>query len=535
MFGRRALLPTLLIALSGAVLANNSPDTDADVSIRATLNEAQARLLLGVSNKGAGLSLEEGLELALEAQQKAQQLALSSAESAQHATALQAEADALVAELETLVALYEDRFFGVYPLARLLVPTLLGGEGLKVTEQLFHPPDLAAVELAGRGLAAKLEPFYHPKIVLLSSPRDPELESVAFDVLLRAGHGFPENRSSLLRTLAADQLIRLDRGERDEALIAEVMQALDTEVLAVVDLGRASPEGDDLVKYVMSGGVYMRGEAVQGSVVDASPVVRLVTIAGAGTVLDRRHMLGWIIAVELGLLCLCMLWAANINWGLQQRLKPNYRVALGAALFFFGRLFVVGLLMFLQRFMPEPNAMASSALWWPAFLGMGVVLLPGILAWIGQAWLTDIVPGARGARAVGTIFGTTALGAAAYFATPILLMEAIAGFLLLAPLIGAAFGLAVLFGYAARFGPPVPTWFIWGPLVLAPLLGVRLLEAEPGPLWIILGVTLLLLVAASARRRWAVTTGIETKELDHEAAAEHEKEKLDRLRERLKR
>jgi len=62
------------------------------------------------------------------------------------------EIAAIDENLDLLVELYEDRFFGVFPLVRLAIPFLLADEGFALTEQLFHSPKEAAVRSATKAL-----------------------------------------------------------------------------------------------------------------------------------------------------------------------------------------------------------------------------------------------------------------------------------------------------------------------------------------------------------------------------------------------
>ena len=89
---------------------------------------------------------------------------------------------------------------------------------------------------------------------------------------------------------------------------------------------------------------------------------------------------------------------------------------------------MVLIVFFARKVLPDSNAMVAAAWWWPALLGLLAVLGGGLVAWVGQARLTDIVPGARGARAVGSIFALVAMGASSYFVTPLLLLDGSRGF-----------------------------------------------------------------------------------------------------------
>jgi hypothetical protein len=235
--------------------------------------------------------------------------------------------------------------------------------------------------------------------------------------------------------------------------------------------------------------------------------LRVATLAAYGTVLDRREQFWPIQILHGALLVVAMSVAVCMRWSTVTKLKPLYKMAIGAGLFLFGRIFAVAAIVALGRVAPEPSDLVAASWWWPALLGLVTVLFGGVVVWLGQAKLTDVVPGARGARAAGTIFGLTALGSSCYFIAPELLLNQSEGYVTLALFIPSTVALAVLFAFAIRTGPPVPTYFAIGPLVLTPFLGVSLLMDSLTGLWSIAALTFVLYVVATVRHRYAVAHG----------------------------
>jgi hypothetical protein len=519
----------LMIGLISVSLPAHASGTEAEVKL--LIDRAETQVWLGISNKGASDAFEDGLTRL----EEASALVDSSDLSADTRSILRRQIREVREQLEMLVELYGDRFYGVFPLARLLVPTLLAQEGFAVTEQLFHPPAVAAIEVAGRGFSAKVDFIDVPRVVFRSEPRDPLLENVAHSVLARKGKTIPVNRRGLLRALGPDALAAFDAGDVDTEMIARIMGSLDVESLIVATIEPRTGNGRDLVKYGMIGDLYQRGEAIQGGPADATPALRVATIAAYGTVLDRREQLRPILVLHAALLVVAMIVAVCVRWSTVTKLKPLYKMAIGVGLFLFGRIFAVAAIVVLGRVAPDPSDLIAASWWWPALLGLVTVLFGGAVVWLGQAKLTDVVPGARGARAVGTIFGLTALGGSCYFIAPELLLNQSEGYVTLAFFIPSTVALAVLFAFAIRTGPPVPTYFAIGPLVLTPFLGVSLLMDSLTGLWSVAALTFVLYVVATIRHRYAVAHGIEEQELDQEEAARVEQERLEKLAEKLKR
>ena len=294
-----------------------------------------------------------------------------------------------------------------------------------------------------------------------------------------------------------------------------------------------SAEVDDAHMRTIHGDYFQPGEVIQGSPMDAPLYLRVETLDSVGSARDRRDQQWLSLAIEFLLLALALAWASQVKWNPGGLRKVFLRIAVGGALFVFGRFFMVVVLVVTRKYVPGATDIAAAAWWWPALLGLLVAIAGGLVAWVGQARLTEIVPGTRGARAVASIFGLTALGASSKFLAPTLLLDGAAGLQTFVPFLIATMILAVLFAFAARTGPPVPHYFVIGPLLLAPLLGMALLMASPARLWAVVVGSVVVSVAAWIRHRVAVARGIEEPEPTTEEAAEADSEKLIKLRQKI--
>lgn len=401
-------------------------------------------------------------------------------------------------------------------------------EGFAFTEQLYHPPDVAAVNFALHGFLKQIGTHNHPHVLITSRPTDRQLENVVLDALLRDGRSSPIGSRMLVRKMRQDDLEALDRGEIDPSLVNRIISALNLSDMILVTVDKPAALQDATVRRVR-GDYYIRGEVVQGSPVDASPTILGQRFEYFGFARDRRNQHLHIIGTSLLLLLLAVTWATITPWRLKERLKLFYRLSIGIVLFVFGRLFIIVVVAMLRRIIPESTAMAASAMWWPAVLGFCTILAGGFVAWMGQAFLTDIVPGARGERAVGAIFGLVALGACSYFVTPMLLLDGSYGFYNIIPLILSCVSLAVLFGFSARAGPPVPHYFMVGPFLLSLVAGSLILGAQPKQLWTMTGLSGFLYFTAWVRHRIKVAHGTEELKPSAEDAAQADMQRLIKL------
>lgn len=127
------------------------------------LDQAEALTRVVPVEKGAARPVLEEAEALLDVAR--QQLDEAEIEASERRW-LSAQLAAIRDNLDALDELYGERFFGVFPLARLTLPTLLADEGLDTTEQLFHRPDEAAAAIATERLLRDFGRFRDPNVVV---------------------------------------------------------------------------------------------------------------------------------------------------------------------------------------------------------------------------------------------------------------------------------------------------------------------------------------------------------------------------------
>jgi hypothetical protein len=243
----------------------------------------------------------------------------------------------------------------------------------------------------------------------------------------------------------------------------------------------------------------------------------------------RRSILSDVIWAHLMLLAVALVLATATPWS---RLAPwpmIQRVSVGAGLFAAGRVLASLAVIVLVQLMPNPDAPAGTSWLWPSLVGLVMVLGAGLVAWLFQARWAGSVEGRRSGRDVGVTFTIASLGACAYFAAPLLLLDPARAPMVLMPWVTGSVFLAALAGYAVRTGPPVPHYFVLGPVALAPLAGIALFSMSFGRLWALVGASVVLCVVAAARHKYAVTHGIEETEPEEDAAERADRERLERM------
>ena len=509
----------IFVFICGVLLSATASSATDSSEVNELLDQAEALMHMGVADKGASRSFEVAGALVERAADRFKELDLSPDES----RSLSLELEAVQQDLRILTELYAERFYGIFPLVRLISSTSLEDEGLAFTEQMDHPPDAAAVETATRKLLNQIEKYRHPHIVVTSVPADRRLENVVSELLLRDGRSTPQSRRALIAALSEEDLAALDRGEINSQLVDRLNAALDSVNLIVLTVGQPAVLDNASVR------------SLQGDYYIHAKSVRSESFEHFGFARDRRDQLRSIKVASLLLFVLAVAWSAFVPWSPTKPMKIFTRVIIGAAFFIFGRVFITVAVTFLRKTIPDSSAMIAAAWWWPALVGLLAIIGGGLVAWIGVAMLSNKLPGARGARAVGSMFALVALGACTYFVTPLLLLDGSRGLVNLVPFVATSVGLAVVFGLAARTGPPVPHYFTVGPLLLAPLAGISLLMASPRLLLVVTALTAVLCLAAWIRHRVKLTRGTEEPEPSAEEAALADQQKLINISQKITR
>jgi hypothetical protein len=491
-------------------------DLRADSSdVNELILRAEVLLKIGAGEHGAGRSLQEAEALLEHAADELSRADISLVEK----DALERQLTAIREDLDIVTELNDERFFGVFPLVRLTVPNLAEDEGLALTEQLFHAPDVAATMKAATGVNKSLGAYRNPQVVWRSEPPDRRLENLAAEVL-RGKHAWSHSRRSLVAVLSPQELDAFDSGAITPELIDHIRKSFGVVNLVVLNL-KQPVEIEHGATVTIIGDMYSPGEVILGSPLEATLSLRVESFSNVGYAFDRRDQFLPLVVTQVLLFLLALVWGSRVKWSIGEPLSLTLRLATGAGFYLFGRFFMIGTIWLMHRHMPEETDLMISSLWWPMLIGaMGIVLV-GLIAWMGQARVTAIIAGARGARAVGSIFALTALGSASYFVMPLFLLDESRGLASLFPYVVSTLSLALVSGLAARTGPPIPHYFI----IFTSLIASRL--------WGVAGLSLTVCGVAWLRHRVAAAQGWEETEPTEAQAVKTDSERLLKLRSKL--
>lgn len=520
----------LLLGLVAGIcsLITSSLCAQETLSVEDRLSQIDALIIMGIQLHGAGRAFNKAEIQIDELQEELDQATAPSAEQQRQRLRLASQRS----DLEEMQEVFDQRFFGAFPLVRLMSVPLMGNDGFALTEQLFYENDEAATISAGRSVAQLIEGFDHPHVVINSQPQSRLRENLVTEALIWGKSTSFHTRQQLLAALDDDQLQSFDAGIITTEIVETLSQELGAVTLVVLTITEMARLDDGLVIGI-SGRVYMPGIAIQGSPADASPAVLISTFSFRGQALDRRDQLFNFRLLSLGILILVLVWATRVKWSVGDPLTMTRRLLIGLALFVAGRLIMVLVLYFLRQVLPEQTALVTAALWWPGVIGFMCIVGAGFMVWLLQAKLTNIIPGSRNARAIGSVFALTSLGATSSLILPVLLLDEGHGLAYLFPFTIAATTSALLFGVAVRSGPPVPRYFMWLPLLLSPLIGMALFSTSVMANLAVAGGALLACLAAWLRNRLADRFGWKTDNLSDEEAAQIDQERMLKIQEKL--
>lgn len=508
------LLKSLLVCtLCLGCLIPQSIRAEDGTEARRLTAQAEAMLWFGLAENGRVSEFRTALDLLDRAE-----ASLAAAEvSDLDRTTLELRIGSLQDDLQLNLERSQRKFYGKYPMTRLVVPFSSSTGRDDVTETLHFLPDNEAVRGASERVIADIVRLQYPHVVFRSDPQNRAYESEAMRVFAGANRPFAHNRGELLDALTLEDAEAFDRGDFDRAVVDRLMQAFGAVKMVVLTI-REEVDLPDGTLVVLEGVFYETGTEEPTD-----------SFAHMGFSRARRGQIPRIAWAHVGLLAIALVVAASTRWSLKAPWPMIQRLAMGAALFLVGRVFAPVAVMLLRRIVPHPDASAAGSWWWPALVGLVTILGSGFVAWLIQARTSRIVPGSRSSRAVGMIFVLGALGACAYFIEPLLLLDPGRGFTLLAPLVLSSLTLAALTGYSIRTGPPVPLYFALGTVILAALVGLGLLAMNPGMLWWMVAASAALCALAGMRHKYAVAHQLEEAEPDEEEAERKDLERLEKF------
>ena len=409
--------PSWLAALTGAQAAK--PLSAA--SPREHLRHAETYLWLGLAERGDRRSFARGLRHLCAAQRGLSQS--DAADQSDHSDqANRANADQPQLE-RRIAALWRnlhqqhhqttDTLYGLFPLSRLLVPSLFLEWESTATYDLIDHADDVAVRLGTEALAERVLARWMARsqlpVLLHSVPRNPDLENEALYVISRFPKLFPHLESEWLETVG---------GELPDPLSISQHRAL-TEAI-----GHPRPLLLTIHQQDQVDGNYRY--LIQGRLLEAAGSDPHDRINAYGLARERHHQLGWVLGLHGLLLLLALLGVMAAEYRRCGHIPPwRELLPLTLGAFLLGRIIPWMVVPGLRALGPAPEALWPVSFWWPLLVGIALFALPVAAYRLLSDYLSTALPVAqRGLRMGGrggAVGLATTLGVSAYLSVPALL------------------------------------------------------------------------------------------------------------------
>ncbi len=406
-----ALALFLLFTYSAYPLQAKTTENHYTKNIRDEIQHADTYYWLGMYEKGNVDAFQHGLShltVALTLLKKNHQK-ISSKETAQ----LNLEIAALHKDLNKQLKVHYDTLYGVFPLIRLIQPTLFIDPLTAGTFELVDNPNVMASTAAGYKLCHKVLKSLSGKtqfhILFNSIPRNIELENEMVDIFNKASGFFVHNQRELVEILDRNQLDNFHEGKISSNTQRQINQALDTKQFLLVTIRKVDQVNQNYF-YIVDGQVfnYDKGKTYHS--------------ASMGFSRDRNKQLLPVILSQIALFLTIIFFTcftAPIK-GREKRLKP-FHFAAPIAGFALGRFIPWIIVPVLSPMAPRPDTLAILSFWWPLSILFFLFTIPVFIYYLSNNFFQTHIPNLAINNRGGWIMVSVALGVCAYLTTPIYL------------------------------------------------------------------------------------------------------------------
>jgi len=468
-----------LVAVAAAVVLAAASLLPRPAAACCTPEEQAAELLawaesaswFALNDAGDLATFDRGLELLEEARRFIEQSA------GPLRTELEAQADALEADLVWQREVAHDKLAGVFPLIRFYNTSLLFDGAALGSHELFDDPRDRATGQALHGIMALplsgLPQRPQLDVIFAETPPDRELESDALTQLNASPAYFVHNGREVAAALGDAALAeRVGQGELSPETAERLMAAFGTPRLLYLVLQRQTAFDGEWF-FVADARVF--GEEA-GLTLDAAPV----RVMGFGR--DRTDLVWPLVAVHL------LLWAAAVaaHQSLRGGRFDGSDLVVPSFGFLVGRVVPWLLLPALKQVRPDDRFFAAAAFWWAALAGALLLATPIVALKVLGRRLPVVGPYLAWERGLESLALAVACGVAAWLAVPLFALReaaAVPAFLLAVPaLLATAWLIARLAKGQVAEG--------WAAPVVALALGLALAKADAA--WIAAALALAL-------------------------------------------
>jgi len=324
------------------------------------------------------------------------------------------EIDALSVDLEEQTRVHHDTLYGVFPLVRLLAPSLFIDDLALGTFELIDDPAVASITVAGKAFCEKVLQKWSSRpqlnVVFTSIPANKALENELLYIFNSYKRFYVHNFSSVVKALSPSQIDQFQAYDITPVIKQQLCKALRTSEILIVGARKVDIVNNDYF-YVVEGQLY--------NINNDDPTHSFLNM---GFSRDRRVLFWPLIYGNLILLMLSI-----IIYLLIIRLKMSAWPLMPAGIviavsgFIMGRIISPILISMLEFIAPPPETLAIVSFWWPCIAGLALFLVPAIFYRFISPRISGFAPTFDIIGKEDALFTTTAIGVSAYLIGPLFL------------------------------------------------------------------------------------------------------------------
>lgn len=362
-----------IILLAAVLSLSTFPDVIAGELENAQkhIANAESYYWVGLAENGNVDAFREGL---VHVEKARSILKLSAVPPAQSASLLQ-QAAAIDNALRGQEQYYRDRFYGIFPLVRLLKKSLFSDESATGTFELLRMPDVVAVTKAAKYLSGPaINDFINlpqMNVVVSGDGLSPLVEERALSVLNSSTKLFARSTRQVANLLSPDEYLRFRSGRIDGNVVKSLAKGFRCSHLLVVKVVKIN-EVDGIVVYVLEGEIWQAGQATPAYSTWAAASCR-----------DRRSRFVPIVTANGGFLVLSGLLMVVVSFRRGKRTAAALNILKGLFLFLFvyflGRFTPWVIASLASTIVPDPEMEWILSAWWPCFVVALFVLGPVVV------------------------------------------------------------------------------------------------------------------------------------------------------------
>ena len=323
---------------------------------------------------------------------------------------------ALRQDISEQAELAHDTFYGIFPLVRLIKPSLFQDAKANLTYELVDDNDVIATTSAGETLVEQVIDKWgripQMDVVFSSTPHNPALENELLYIFNNSPKFFVHNFKELTHILSKAELESFKAGDISPRILKKIFQNFQNKHLLIVQCRQLDNVNGDYFCLVQAK-MYQDGP---------QQAIHTNLLSVFGFTRDRTNCLATLIYLNIAFFLFAVALSAIIircrsNTGEGDVYKSIPSIVLAYGL---GRIFPWIVIPLLASIMPLPENLAKLSFWWPLALGGALILGPAVIYKIVLNRLHNFFPFLKIDGKGDAVFVAVALGMCAYISGPLL-------------------------------------------------------------------------------------------------------------------